>query len=235
VNYQVSSCPQLPLEQAGEGACYLMNEACVEGPNECWNLYTLPEDERRAPSFGGTVTRQAGCKNIGTIGMGQSTMFSAFECQHSCETDAECLGFIVKAKGCNADSSQAFALDGDDGLSCQMLRGECEEDTSAMYACWDVHYKSTKQGTDLQDLYHLTEEAEEGDTVFHSTDEECFLVGDTIELFHPRQDATHRYTIQSGVPITISPPLAFLYERGMGVMRIHHPDSPKHCGPWPEE
>jgi len=216
-----------------------MGEECVEGPNECWNVYTLPEKDRKTSSFGVRVTRGAGCKNIGSIGMGEQTMFSAFACQNMCETDADCLGFLLLAKGCNDGSQTSSGDDDDDGYTCQLLSGECEEDASPTYACWDVHYKESKQGKDMKDMYHFTEDAQPGDTVIHVTDEECFRVGDTIELFHEAEDANHRYTVESlnedDRTITISPAMTHEYSEGTGVLRINYGCSPTYCGDWPDD
>jgi hypothetical protein len=238
VNFQDISCPHKAEEQKGQGACYVMNEDCVEGPNDCWSVIKLPEDERHPPSFGDKVTRQAGCKNIGTIGQGQVKMFSVFECQVKCEIDPKCTGFLELSKGCHAASQflHATEIDFDDGHTCELLYGVCEEDAGDTYACWDVHYKTTKQGTVLDDMYHFTEASKAGATTIHVTDEECFRIGDEIQVIYDQNfDSADRYNITSLNPMTLSKPTAHDYDESTGVMRRNHPCSPKYCGDWPED
>jgi len=231
-NFQENECPKHPADmKLGKGACYLMNEDCIEGPNECWTVYKLPENERKNHSFGTSVTRNAGCKNIFSIGSGQSKEFSAFACQHKCETDAECVGFLLKAKGCGSEA------DDKDEYPCHTLHGDCDEDTSDEFACWDIYYKaSSEQGTDqsadTQNLFTFQEDAPKGSTVISLSSPECFLVGDTIQLFHSAEDHSHKYTVEQVDPITISPPLQHEFLTGTGVLRLHYPDNPTHCGDW---
>jgi hypothetical protein len=230
VNYQVTDCPQLPHKSEAERACYLMNEECIEGPNECWNLYKLPEDERTTSLFGALVTHGAGCKNIADISKGgPTTEFSEFVCQNKCEKDADCVGYLLKAPGCDGD-------DNDKGQVCQLLYGLCEEDPGETFACWDIKYKAVHEssGADIKNLFHLSEPSDVGATLLSVTNSSCFRVGDTVELFHEEEDFTHQYEVTSVDPFAVSPPLTHWYATGTGVLRIHYPYSASHCGAFPE-
>jgi hypothetical protein len=231
-----------------------MNDDCIEGPNECWSVYKLPEGEKKESSFGTKFSRQTGCKNIGTIGMGQKVEFSPFACQQKCENDPQCKGFLLKAKGCTASAQQSELSydDDDDGHMCHLLKGDCEEDKSDVFACWDIHYKvnetlaglyehssdrvrdgTAQEGTALGNMYILLQQYKQGDTVITISDEQCFRAGDKIKMFHDIGSFEQVYDIVSVNPVTIDPGLRKTYERGTGVMRLHHPANPTWCGDWP--
>jgi len=255
-NYQTSGCPDLPLVSTGLGACYLMDEECIEGPNECWNLYKMLEADRKPPQFGALVTRGAGCTNIDTITKGAPVKeFSHFVCQYKCERDPDCVGLLLKAPGCVASNE-----DNDDGEGqvCQLLYGLCEEDTSQEYACWDISYhqavdtdrhpdhhnhhhkhhededEDKDKSIDLPVLFYLQEDITEGSTIISVTNSTCFRLGDTIELFHTEEDLHHKYELTNTAPMTVSPPFTHTYHKGTGVLRIHFPYSASHCGDFPD-
>jgi len=184
------------------------------------------------PNFFENVTHGAGCSNLATIGKGQVTMFSRFECQAKCSEDDDCDGFLHKQKLCTANGASFDTDDGHNGPhdphTCELFHGECVEDKSSMYACWEVYHKDSKQGTVMEELYHFTADAAAGATTATVDHPECFRVGDTIELYHEAD--TTRYTLEKVDPMTFTPGLSRDYEKGTAVMRIHHPDSPKYCG-----
>jgi len=214
-----------------------MNEECQQGPNECWAVYTLPE-ESRMPGMFDEVTHGAGCKNMATIGKGQLKMFSRFECQAKCSEDDNCDGFLHNQCTANGGSSGHLTYDQDgahDPHTCELFHGECVEDKSSMYACWSVYHKDSEQGTVMEDLYHFTEDAAAGATTATVEHPECFRVGDSIQLFHEQKEINHRYVLTSTDPMTFSPALSTEYVTGTAVLRIHHPYSPKYCGDFPSD
>ncbi|CAK0862985.1 unnamed protein product [Prorocentrum cordatum] len=145
-NYQIDKCDGHRREEwSGVGACYLMNEQCIEGPNDCWNVYTLQSNDVQSNHFGSLITRGAGCSNIEDISRdGPVTEFSYYACQNNCEKDPDCVGVLLKAPGCVADKNEKAD---DEGQVCQLLYGVCEEDTSPDFACWDVTYQAEETGS----------------------------------------------------------------------------------------
>jgi hypothetical protein len=229
-NYQIIDCPHLPHISHAHRACYLMNEDCIEGPNECWNVYKLAVDEREIALFGKMVTRGAGCKNIADISKGiPSSMFSKFTCHQKCEHDEDCVGIIMKAPGCAGN-------DDDKGQVCQLIYGLCEEDKSEQYACWDIEYKAVHEdvNADLKFMFHTVEDASVDDNTLVVTNTSCFRVGDVLELFHEEEDFKHQYTLEkvdtTQDKIKVSPAFTHGYAKGTGVLRIHYPYSASHCG-----
>ncbi|CAK0794132.1 unnamed protein product [Prorocentrum cordatum] len=145
-NFQIDKCDgHRREERSGVGACYLMNEPCIEGPNDCWNVYTLTSDEVQSNHFGSLITRGAGCSNIEDISRdGPVTEFSYYVCQNNCEKDPDCVGVLLKAPGCVAAKTDKAD---DEGQVCQLLYGVCEEDKSPDFACWDVTYQAEDTGS----------------------------------------------------------------------------------------
>ncbi|CAK0907407.1 unnamed protein product [Prorocentrum cordatum] len=134
VNYQVR--PANGIDGIDVGSCYLLNEPCIEGPNEYWDAYALPENDRMVSRMGSHVSRQIGCSNLGEITRGDETMeWSSYECSLKCEKDGACVGIVT-------GSSVPECGDGNSERRCQLLYGECSESLDGNFTCVDIFYKT---------------------------------------------------------------------------------------------
>ncbi|CAK0907399.1 unnamed protein product [Prorocentrum cordatum] len=340
VNYQATQCPEKPEEQDGQGTCYMLSEACTEGPNECWDAYTLPESERKGMAMGSRVSRSTGCSNLDQITKGGETMeWSVYTCAYKCEEDAACVGMLYEAEPCG---------NRDEGRRCVLLYGECSEDDGESYACWDISYKSSSgagapvgaaelppsretlwtpaapagataaaaagfpsaeqpavasppnpasgattdvleptpasgapftsaathagatAGTAIapsaaefalaplsdsalgapaesspvsggsradakvvQGLFKTTQDVLAGQREIVVDLPNCFLIGDTIQLFDWKDSVHQNHRIVSKDPILITPAVEHTFFAGTSVLRINHPFAASTCGEWP--
>lgn len=143
--YQPTDCgdPDLAVKKA---ACYLWYDTCDEGPNTCWDEYTLDPSEIKPPTWQITGPRM-GCSNWASIQMGNGSIEdSAGACGLKCESTPGCQGFGFQPGVCSGEERAAQG-------ACYLWKGPCQQEKNP---CWDNYQQSV--------VTTLAAEAKKGDT-----------------------------------------------------------------------
>jgi len=138
-NYQKVECPHKPGEQVEKGSCYVMGGGgCRKGRNECWDVYVLPEHERK-PMGDGFAHDEGSrphtwCSNLDDISTAAPLVeWSVWSCKLKCQLDKDCTAILYQSGDCDGVTSEG-------SKSCHLLKGACKE--SHGDSCWDLHYKN---------------------------------------------------------------------------------------------
>merc|ERR1719245_2921610 len=125
-NYQPADC-----DTGGVAAqtCYLYNHLaeCMEGANQCWDLYYM---DAPPPSTFQLSANMTGCSNWASVEIGTTqTDLSYEQCKKLCSDNAVCVAFNYQHGPCSGDEMMGEG-------ACMLFSGECERESNP---CWDLY------------------------------------------------------------------------------------------------